>query len=63
MFYGPIVGGLITQRLNFEWAATVQGAMGLVAALLLLAYSLCKPRQQRVQKDDQGADENTPLLN
>lgn len=63
MFYGPIVGGLITQRLNFEWAATVQGAMGLVAALLLLAYSLCKPRQQRVQEDDQGADENTPLLN
>lgn len=31
MFYGPIVGGLITQRLNFEWAATVQGAMGLLA--------------------------------
>uniref|UniRef100_A0A3P9PLK8 Solute carrier family 18 member B1 n=1 Tax=Poecilia reticulata TaxID=8081 RepID=A0A3P9PLK8_POERE len=31
MFYGPIVGGLITQRLNFEWAATVQGAIGLLA--------------------------------
>ncbi|XP_007567146.1 MFS-type transporter SLC18B1 isoform X1 [Poecilia formosa] len=63
MFYGPIVGGLITQRLNFEWAATVQGAMGLLAALLLLAYSLCKRNRQRLREDDQQSDENTPLLN
>ncbi|XP_015251455.1 PREDICTED: MFS-type transporter SLC18B1 [Cyprinodon variegatus] len=63
MFYGPIVGGLITQRLNFEWAATVQGAMGLLSALLLLAYSLFKRRQQRLRVNDQQADENTPLLN
>uniref|UniRef100_A0A3Q2NPD8 Solute carrier family 18 member B1 n=1 Tax=Fundulus heteroclitus TaxID=8078 RepID=A0A3Q2NPD8_FUNHE len=62
MFYGPIVGGLITQRLSFEWAATVQGAMGLLAALLLLAYSLCQ-RRQRVREDDQQGDESTPLLN
>ncbi|MED6244163.1 hypothetical protein ATANTOWER_027332 [Ataeniobius toweri] len=63
MFCGPIVGGLITQGLNFEWAATVQGATGLLAALLLLAYSLCQKRKQRVQENNQQADENSPLLN
>uniref|UniRef100_A0AAQ5WZ47 Major facilitator superfamily (MFS) profile domain-containing protein n=1 Tax=Amphiprion ocellaris TaxID=80972 RepID=A0AAQ5WZ47_AMPOC len=29
MFYGPTVGGLITQHLSFEWAATVQGGLAL----------------------------------
>uniref|UniRef100_A0A8C6V6N9 Solute carrier family 18 member B1 n=1 Tax=Neogobius melanostomus TaxID=47308 RepID=A0A8C6V6N9_9GOBI len=27
MFYGPIVGGFITQNLNFEWAALIQGGL------------------------------------
>ncbi|TKS86966.1 MFS-type transporter SLC18B1 [Collichthys lucidus] len=27
MFYGPVVGGLITQHLNFHWAATVQAGL------------------------------------
>ncbi|KAM3871164.1 MFS-type transporter SLC18B1 [Diretmus argenteus] len=31
MFYGPTVGGLITQHLSFEWAAAVQGGLGALA--------------------------------
>jgi len=30
MFYGPTVGGLITQHLSFEWAAAVQGGLSLL---------------------------------
>ncbi|XP_036066725.1 MFS-type transporter SLC18B1 isoform X2 [Oryzias melastigma] len=34
MFYGPIVGGLISQHLSFEWAATIQGGLGLLAVFV-----------------------------
>lgn len=27
MFYGPTMGGVITQRLSFEWAAAIQGGL------------------------------------
>uniref|UniRef100_A0A672GAC1 Major facilitator superfamily (MFS) profile domain-containing protein n=1 Tax=Salarias fasciatus TaxID=181472 RepID=A0A672GAC1_SALFA len=30
MFYGPVVGGLLTQNLSFQWAAAVQGALALL---------------------------------
>lgn len=63
MFYGPTVGGLITQHLSFEWAAVVQAALGLLGAFLLAIYYLCKgPQQQRVPKDTGRTDESTPLL-
>uniref|UniRef100_A0AAQ6AJW3 Major facilitator superfamily (MFS) profile domain-containing protein n=1 Tax=Amphiprion ocellaris TaxID=80972 RepID=A0AAQ6AJW3_AMPOC len=51
MFYGPTVGGLITQHLSFEWAATVQGGL----AFLAVSISYCG--------EDRQTDENTPLLN
>lgn len=60
MFYGPIVGGLITQHLSFEWAATVQGALALLGAVLLAVYCFCFPQQPRTQ--ERQSDENTPLL-
>lgn len=64
MFYGPTVGGLITQHLSFEWAATVQGGLAFLAALFLCVYSFCHtPRQQRNREERQQTDENTPLLN
>ncbi|KAF7670061.1 hypothetical protein LDENG_00084510 [Lucifuga dentata] len=54
MFYGPIVGGIITQHLSFEWAAAIQGSLGCLGALLLAVYYLChRPRQE---------SERTPLL-
>ncbi|XP_029901007.1 MFS-type transporter SLC18B1 [Myripristis murdjan] len=65
MFYGPIMGGLITQHLNFQWAAAIQGGLGCVAALLLGVYYLCqRPQQQRVVQENgiRPSDERTPLL-
>ncbi|KAF1374590.1 hypothetical protein PFLUV_G00230670 [Perca fluviatilis] len=63
MFYGPIVGGLITQHLSFEWAATVQGGLALLGALSLAVYYLCHPPQhQSVREDSLRTDESTPLL-
>nr|XP_040056203.1 MFS-type transporter SLC18B1 isoform X1 [Gasterosteus aculeatus aculeatus] len=63
MFYGPIVGGLITQNLSFEWAAAIHGGVVFLGAFLLAVYCLCRPLQpQSVPKDSQPTDENTPLL-
>ncbi|XP_034015316.1 MFS-type transporter SLC18B1 [Thalassophryne amazonica] len=64
MFYGPIVGGLITQNLSFEWASTVQGSLCGLAALLLTLYYLCQRlTPQRVHENGgRCVDESTPLL-
>ncbi|KAF7201329.1 MFS-type transporter SLC18B1 [Nothobranchius furzeri] len=62
MFYGPIVGGLITQNLNFEWGATVQGGMTFLAAFLLMVHSFCQRRRQSAREDSQPTNESTPLL-
>ncbi|RVE57613.1 hypothetical protein OJAV_G00218030 [Oryzias javanicus] len=58
MFYGPIVGGLISQHLSFQWAAAIQGGLGLLAALLLGGYSLCERRRG----SEQQTEDSTPLL-
>ncbi|XP_029982713.1 MFS-type transporter SLC18B1 isoform X2 [Sphaeramia orbicularis] len=64
MFYGPIVGGLITQHLSFEWAAVVQAGLGFLAAFLLAIYYACEgPQRKRVPDDTRQTDESTPLLN
>ncbi|KAM4624937.1 MFS-type transporter SLC18B1 [Polymixia lowei] len=65
MFYGPTVGGLITQHLNFEWASAVQGGLGCLAAVLLGAYYVIRSLQQpRVVRENgiSSSDERTPLL-
>ncbi|XP_028251527.1 MFS-type transporter SLC18B1 [Parambassis ranga] len=61
MFYGPIVGGLITQHLNFEWAAAVQGGLAFLAAFLLGVHSFWQRKQQQSVREDR-TDESTPLL-
>ncbi|XP_076013766.1 MFS-type transporter SLC18B1-like [Genypterus blacodes] len=57
MFYGPIVGGVTMQHLSFEWAAAIQGGLGILGGLLLLGYNLSQRLRSRQQ------NERTPLLN
>ncbi|CAB1420789.1 unnamed protein product [Pleuronectes platessa] len=64
MFYGPVVGGLLTQHLSFQWAAAIQGGLAFMAAFLLAVYYLVQRPQQRVSEDgSRQTDEITPLLN
>lgn len=64
MFYGPIVGGLVTQNLNFEWAAVIQGGLALLGGLLLaLYYIFHRPEPQRQPAQPTTEEETTPLLN
>ncbi|XP_023276683.1 MFS-type transporter SLC18B1 isoform X2 [Seriola lalandi dorsalis] len=64
MFYGPTVGGLITQHLSFEWAAAIQGGLAFLAAFLLALYYLFhRPQQQSPEDGSRQTDESTPLLN
>lgn len=65
MFYGPIVGGLITQNLNFEWAAVIQGSLAFLGgSLLCLYYIFHKPQPQRqLTQPATTEEETTPLLN
>lgn len=61
MFYGPIVGGLITQNLNFEWAAVIQGGLAFLGGCLLgLYYIFHRPQPQRQSTTE---EETTPLIN
>ncbi|KAM9842147.1 MFS-type transporter SLC18B1 [Aulostomus maculatus] len=65
MFYGPIVGGLITQHLSFEWAAAIQGGLAFLAAFLLAVYYAYQGTQKQRLPEDRTRqnDESTPLLN
>ncbi|XP_068195036.1 MFS-type transporter SLC18B1 isoform X2 [Antennarius striatus] len=62
MFYGPIVGGLVTQHLSFNWAAVVQGGLAFLGAVLLASCYLCERTQQRAREDAGQTSEATPLL-
>ncbi|CAN9502629.1 unnamed protein product [Ophioblennius macclurei] len=65
MFYGPIVGGLITQHLSFQWAAVVQGALAFLGAALLALFTVCERRRpNHSHEEGRGTEhtEHTPLL-
>ncbi|XP_076604766.1 MFS-type transporter SLC18B1 [Chaetodon auriga] len=63
MFYGPVVGGIITQHLSFKWAAAIQGSLACLGAFLLAVCYLCqRPKRQSVGERSRQTDESTPLL-
>uniref|UniRef100_A0A671NJ06 Tubby-related protein 4-like n=1 Tax=Sinocyclocheilus anshuiensis TaxID=1608454 RepID=A0A671NJ06_9TELE len=45
MFFGPTIGGYITQALNFEWSAGVQGALAFLLSLSLYSTWITSPRR------------------
>ncbi|XP_061700467.1 MFS-type transporter SLC18B1 isoform X2 [Syngnathoides biaculeatus] len=64
MFYGPTVGGVITQRLSFEWAAAIQGGLAFLGAFFLVLYYVSHPAtRHRLPDSRRQADERLPLLN
>nr|XP_061799028.1 MFS-type transporter SLC18B1-like [Nerophis lumbriciformis] len=63
MFYGPTMGGFITQRLSFEWAAAIQGGLAFIGAFLLALYYVAhQATPQRLPDKRQQNDETLPLL-
>ncbi|XP_051725100.1 MFS-type transporter SLC18B1 isoform X3 [Ctenopharyngodon idella] len=66
MFFGPIIGGYITEALNFEWSAGVQGALAFLAASLQALYFTTEHIQNKSQKANKteisSQGEKSPLL-
>ncbi|KAJ8399444.1 hypothetical protein AAFF_G00411560 [Aldrovandia affinis] len=65
MFFGPTFGGFVTQTLNFEWAAAIEGAIGFLASFLLGAYFLIEGLQTNRSSRVIGGEtpeERAPLL-
>ncbi|XP_067224011.1 MFS-type transporter SLC18B1 isoform X3 [Chanodichthys erythropterus] len=66
MFFGPTIGGYITQALNFEWSAGVQGALAFLAASLQVLYFTIEHIQNKSQKANKieisPQGEKSPLL-
>lgn len=64
MFFGPTTGGYITEALNFEWSAGVQGALAFLAALLQVIYFTIEDIQKKSKNANQNeiSGEKSPLL-
>ncbi|XP_056445805.1 MFS-type transporter SLC18B1-like isoform X2 [Gadus chalcogrammus] len=65
MLYGPMMGGLLTQHLTFEWAAFIQGGLSGLAATLLGFYYLTERLKKPSDAQENGITtpgEETTLL-
>ncbi|KAL0969777.1 hypothetical protein UPYG_G00232160 [Umbra pygmaea] len=65
MFCGPTLGGLITQKLSFEWAASIQGGLAFLAAFFLGVYFVCQGtplKRAPLKKRTLSSEESTHLL-
>uniref|UniRef100_A0A671SJE7 MFS-type transporter SLC18B1-like n=1 Tax=Sinocyclocheilus anshuiensis TaxID=1608454 RepID=A0A671SJE7_9TELE len=61
MFFGPTIGGYITQALNFEWSAGVQGALAFLAVSKINFQIKASQKASRTDvSSSQG--EKSPLL-
>ncbi|XP_069034807.1 MFS-type transporter SLC18B1 isoform X2 [Lepisosteus oculatus] len=64
MFIGPTLGGFTTQRLNFQWAAVIQGGIPFLASFLLGLYLFMEAiKKKRSRQVVHAIGERTPLLN
>uniref|UniRef100_W5JYT7 Solute carrier family 18 member B1 n=1 Tax=Astyanax mexicanus TaxID=7994 RepID=W5JYT7_ASTMX len=57
MFFGPTFGGYITQKLNFEWSAGVQGALAFLAVSKIIFLV-----PKTVTESTLSIEEKSPLL-
>uniref|UniRef100_A0A8C2JJZ2 Solute carrier family 18 member B1 n=1 Tax=Cyprinus carpio TaxID=7962 RepID=A0A8C2JJZ2_CYPCA len=61
MFFGPTVGGYITQALNFEWSAGVQGALAFLAVRKISFQIKVSQKSNRTNLSS-SRGEKSPLL-
>ncbi|XP_030054327.1 MFS-type transporter SLC18B1 [Microcaecilia unicolor] len=65
-FVGPTLGGFLNEKLQFEWAAAIQGLFVLIIGLMVCAFYIVETmqaRRSRLQNIDNTDDERTLLLN
>ncbi|XP_054653127.1 MFS-type transporter SLC18B1 isoform X2 [Dunckerocampus dactyliophorus] len=63
MFFGPTMGGFLTQRLSFEWGAAIQGGLAFFGAFLLALYYASHPAEPPRVPEERRPSETLPLLN
>ncbi|XP_033859860.2 MFS-type transporter SLC18B1-like isoform X1 [Acipenser ruthenus] len=64
MFFGPTLGGFLVEKMNFEWSATIQGGIALIASVLMGIYFIIEGRLKKrsPQTSRNGSHEESSLL-
>uniref|UniRef100_UPI00398F11F6 MFS-type transporter SLC18B1 isoform X2 n=1 Tax=Pristiophorus japonicus TaxID=55135 RepID=UPI00398F11F6 len=61
-FIGPILGGYLYDKLNFEWAAAIQGAFPFTFGTLMGLYLLVEMVRRRRSHSENSTDEERTVL-
>lgn len=61
-FVGPTLGGFLYDKLNFEWAATIQGGIPFVFGTLLGVYYMVEMAHKRSHSGNSLEEERKPLI-
>ncbi|XP_038655292.1 MFS-type transporter SLC18B1 isoform X2 [Scyliorhinus canicula] len=61
-FIGPTLGGYLLEKLNFEWAAAIQGGVVLVFSILMSVYFLVETMHKRRSYSGNSTDEERAQL-
>ncbi|XP_072355858.1 MFS-type transporter SLC18B1 isoform X2 [Scyliorhinus torazame] len=61
-FIGPTLGGYLLEKLNFEWAAAIQGGVVLVFSMLMSVYLLVETMHKRRSYSGNSTDEERTQL-
>ncbi|XP_063775790.1 MFS-type transporter SLC18B1 isoform X2 [Pseudophryne corroboree] len=66
-FVGPTLGGFLSAKFNFQWAAAIQGLLPLLAGVLSLIYYIweanTRKKRPSVKSTNSDVQEREPLLN